>query len=85
MYKSLAGIAGAAMLFMIPAPADAFAVRHLSGAAVADQANVEDAQYYRRRVYRRAGRPFSRCGTIVRSRGQGDANRTAYWCPGCQA
>jgi endonuclease VIII len=37
-----------------------------------------------RRVYRRAGRPCRRCGTIVRSRGQGDANRTAYWCPGCQ-
>jgi len=38
-----------------------------------------------RRIYRRAGRPCSRCGTIVRSRGQGDDNRTAYWCPGCQA
>lgn len=38
-----------------------------------------------RRVYRRAGRPCLRCGAIVRSRGQGDANRTAYWCPGCQA
>jgi endonuclease VIII len=37
-----------------------------------------------RSVYRRAGRPCLRCGTIVRSRGQGDANRTAYWCPGCQ-
>ena len=38
-----------------------------------------------RRVYRHAGRPCSRCGTIIRSRGQGDGNRTAYWCPGCQA
>jgi endonuclease-8 len=38
----------------------------------------------RRSVYRHAGRPCRRCGTIVRSRGQGDANRTAYWCPGCQ-
>ena len=37
-----------------------------------------------RQVYRRAGRPCPRCGTIVRSRGQGDDNRTAYWCPGCQ-
>ena len=37
-----------------------------------------------RQVYRRAGRPCPRCGAIVRSRGQGDANRTAYWCPGCQ-
>jgi hypothetical protein len=56
MYKSLAGIAGAAMLFMIPAaPADAFAARQLAGAAMADQANVEEVQY-RRRVYRRAYR-----------------------------
>ncbi len=38
----------------------------------------------RRAVYRRAGRPCPRCSSIVRSRGQGDANRTAYWCPGCQ-
>jgi endonuclease-8 len=38
----------------------------------------------RRAVYRRAGRPCPRCGALVQSRGQGDANRTAYWCPGCQ-
>lgn len=38
-----------------------------------------------RQVYRRAGRSCLRCSTIVRSRGQGDENRTAYWCPGCQA
>jgi endonuclease-8 len=38
-----------------------------------------------RQVYRRAGRPCVRCGEIVRSRGQGDANRTVYWCPTCQA
>jgi endonuclease-8 len=38
----------------------------------------------RRRVYRRSGRACPRCGGIVRSRGQGDDNRTAYWCPGCQ-
>ena len=38
-----------------------------------------------RSVYRRAGRPCRRCGTVVRARGQGDENRTAYWCPGCQA
>ena len=37
-----------------------------------------------RRVYRHSGRPCPRCGTPIRSRGQGDANRTAYWCPGCQ-
>jgi endonuclease-8 len=37
-----------------------------------------------RAVYRRAGRPCPRCATPIRSRGQGDDNRTAYWCPGCQ-
>jgi endonuclease-8 len=36
------------------------------------------------RVYGRAGRPCPRCGTTIRARGQGDANRTTYWCPGCQ-
>ncbi|CAN5813071.1 Fpg/Nei family DNA glycosylase [soil metagenome] len=38
-----------------------------------------------RRVYRRAGRPCRRCGTPIRSQGQGEANRRAYWCPTCQA
>jgi endonuclease-8 len=38
----------------------------------------------RREAYRRAGLPCRRCGALIRSRGQGDANRTAYWCPGCQ-
>lgn len=37
-----------------------------------------------RSVHRRAGRPCPRCGASLRSRGLGDANRTAYWCPGCQ-
>jgi endonuclease-8 len=36
------------------------------------------------RVYRRVGRPCPRCGATIASRGQGDANRIAYWCPGCQ-
>lgn len=35
-------------------------------------------------VYRRAGRGCPRCGEPIRSRGLGDANRTAYWCPRCQ-
>ena len=38
----------------------------------------------KRMVYKRAGRPCARCGTPIRLRGQGDDNRTAYWCPGCQ-
>lgn len=35
-------------------------------------------------VYRRAGEPCRRCRARLRSHGQGDANRTAYWCPSCQ-
>ncbi len=38
----------------------------------------------RPRVYDRAGLPCPRCGALVRARGQGDDNRTTYWCPGCQ-
>jgi endonuclease VIII len=38
----------------------------------------------RKATYRRAGRPCPRCGTAIRSRGQGDDNRIAYWCPACQ-
>jgi endonuclease-8 len=34
-------------------------------------------------IYRRRG-PCPRCGGRVRSRGQGDANRTTYWCERCQ-
>jgi endonuclease-8 len=36
------------------------------------------------RVYRCTGRPCLRCGTAIVAGGQGDANRTTYWCPGCQ-
>lgn len=43
-----------------------------------------DSGLRERAVYRRAGRPCLRCGTPIRSRGQGDANRIAYWCPDCQ-
>jgi endonuclease-8 len=34
-------------------------------------------------VYR-GHRPCPGCGGRIASRGQGDANRTAYWCPHCQ-
>jgi endonuclease VIII len=37
-----------------------------------------------RAIYRAAGRPCPRCRTAIESRGQGDDNRTAYWCPTCQ-
>ena len=38
-----------------------------------------------RLVYRRSGLPCRRCGATIRSRPQGDAARTAHWCPGCQS
>jgi endonuclease VIII len=43
-----------------------------------------DSGLRQRAVYRQAGRPCPRCGTTITSRGQGDANRIAYWCPTCQ-
>lgn len=35
-------------------------------------------------VYRHAREPCRRCGAPIRSRGQGEGNRTTYWCAGCQ-
>ena len=43
-----------------------------------------DGRVRRNHVYRLVGRPCPRCGTTMRSYGQGDANRMTYWCPGCQ-
>ena len=57
--------------------------RVLGEAARLMRASLEHSSE-RRAAYRRAGRPCPRCGTPIRSRGQGDDNRTAYWCPGCQ-
>lgn len=37
-----------------------------------------------RAVYRRAGMPCPRCGSAIRSHGQGEESRTTYWCPRCQ-
>lgn len=37
-------------------------------------------------IYDKAGLPCPRCGppALIRARGQGDDNRTTYWCPACQ-
>ena len=58
--------------------------RVLETAATRMRAAVDTGREPRRQVYRRAGLPCPRCRTPIRSRGQGDANRTAYWCPTCQ-
>ncbi len=36
-------------------------------------------------VYGRRAKPCRRCATPIRARGQGDSNRTTYWCPTCQS
>ena len=49
------------------------------------QESARDGMQDRFRViYGTAGRPCPRCGTLIRATGQGDDNRTTYWCPGCQ-
>jgi endonuclease VIII len=55
----------------------------LSEAARLMRSSLEQGRE-QRVVYKHAGRPCPRCGGRIRSRGQGDDNRTAYWCPGCQ-
>jgi endonuclease VIII len=62
---------------------DAELSRVLAEAATAMRRSLH-AERQQRAVYRAAGRPCPRCRTPIRSRGQGDANRTAYWCPRCQ-
>jgi endonuclease-8 len=57
--------------------------RVLREAARLMRASLDDSRQGRA-VYRQPGRPCPRCGEAIRSHGQGDANRIAYWCPGCQ-
>jgi endonuclease VIII len=59
--------------------------RALEAAAALMRASVDGGRVRGRRVYRLAGRPCTRCGTVIRSWGHGDDNRTVYWCPACQA
>lgn len=48
------------------------------------QSALEGPRSITPRVYKHAGRPCPRCAETIRAHGQGDANRTTYWCPGCQ-
>src|SRR5205085_1345809 len=59
--------------------------RALVAAAELMRESVDTGRGRAPRVYRRAGQPCPRCRTPIRSWGQGDDNRTAYWCPRCQA
>ena len=58
--------------------------RVLETAAALMRAAVDAGREPPKQVHGRAGRACRRCGTPIRSFGQGDANRTAYWCPACQ-
>lgn len=59
-------------------------LRHLVQAAHDLMSDAVEHGRQDRSVYKRSGRPCPRCATPIRSRGQGDANRTTYWCPACQ-
>jgi endonuclease VIII len=48
------------------------------------ESGLQGPRAIRPRVYRRDGQPCPRCGAAIHARRQGDANRTTYWCPGCQ-
>ncbi len=48
-------------------------------------AAVETGARHRFRVYKRRQGACPSCRGPISSRGQGDANRTTYWCPRCQS
>jgi endonuclease VIII len=58
--------------------------RALEAAAMSMRDALDGGREPAKHVYGRAGRACPRCGTPIRAHGQGDANRTAYWCPSCQ-
>jgi endonuclease-8 len=65
--------------------ADSEAIAIISGARPRMRRSaLEGPRAIEPRVYGKAGRPCPRCGKPIRSRGQGDANRTTYWCQSCQ-
>jgi endonuclease-8 len=59
-------------------------LRRVAQAAHDQMQDAVEHGRHARAVYRRAGRPCPSCGTAILSHGQGDANRTTYWCPRCQ-
>jgi len=56
----------------------------LETAASLMRMSVDAGREPRKQVYGHAGRPCPRCGARIRAWGQGDANRTTYWCERCQ-
>ena len=45
---------------------------------------VENGHRFPFKIYKRRQGACPRCRGRISSRGQGDANRTTYWCPSCQ-
>jgi endonuclease-8 len=64
---------------------EAVAVVQFARERMRRSADSDDAGARPKAIYNRAGLPCSRCGALVRRRGQGDDNRLTYWCPGCQS
>ena len=56
----------------------------LESAARLMRASVDRGRDGPKQVYRHAGRPCPRCRAPIAAWGQGDDNRTTYWCPACQ-
>jgi endonuclease-8 len=56
----------------------------LDAARALMQAAVESGGRHRFQVYKRRQDACPSCRGPISSRGQGDANRTTYWCPRCQ-
>ncbi|MGN6254323.1 MAG: Fpg/Nei family DNA glycosylase [Solirubrobacterales bacterium] len=59
-------------------------LRSVLGAAREQMQAAVESGRHSLRIYRRRG-ACPRCRGPVSSRGQGDDNRTTYWCPRCQA
>jgi endonuclease-8 len=78
----LAGVSPWRALENVP---DALALAIVAGIRPLMQASAEGGFQQRDPwVFERRGRPCRRCGTRIEARGQGDDNRTSYWCPTCQ-
>ena len=63
---------------------EAIAIFDFARERMRDSAALDGFSTRPQAVYKRVGRPCERCGALIRSHGQGDDNRTTYWCPGCQ-
>ncbi|HEX5984169.1 MAG TPA: DNA-formamidopyrimidine glycosylase family protein [Solirubrobacterales bacterium] len=59
-------------------------LREVLGAARALMLEAVESGRHPHRVYRRRQGACPRCRGRISSRGQGDDNRTTYWCPRCQ-